>query len=127
MDQYSVFFNNTDIGIASVTKEGLYYLIDCRCKIVKEGIYRLIASNGENNIDIGVLAPKESCFEIHRKISIKRLGAGKFTFSVVVKGENLPQPGCFVPFETGKPFTRLQDIDRARFVCMEGIPGLFIQ
>ncbi len=126
MERYSVLLNNADVGIVQIERQGLYYSIVCRCAPISQGIYKLIVTNGEDRIDLGILTPKDGFFVVNKRIPIKNLGAGELSFYIVAHSDNVSRSGCFVPVEIDKPFPRLQDIDRARFTCVNGVPGLLI-
>lgn len=98
------------IGKANVERQGLYYQFSCRCRLGGTVIYRVIVTCGGHSENLGVLIPMGDVFGLEKKIPVKRVGEGTFSFQAMPKHQKAP--GQFVPIHPEEPFayiTRLQD------------------
>ena len=99
---YSVSWNGQHCGKVTVSRQGLYYRIHCRCLLPAEDIYRLQAACGIRRENLGVLVPTEDKFGLDTRIPVKQLGDGELVFTVTSKRQ--PVQGRFVPIVDEEPF-----------------------
>ena len=118
MEVFDVRYNNEIVGRVTVKKEGLYYVLSCRCKPL-DGILRLVLHRDDVTVPIGVCAPEGSGMGITRKLPTKRMGLPPWQFALSDgNGE------VFVPLGGELPTAVLQNIENARFCNRNGKPGL---
>ena len=79
--EFPVVHLGQTIGSCTVTDDGLYWLVECRCEILSDGIERLYCGSSR----IGVLERKGRIFTCRRRISKASLpeftGEGVFSLS----------------------------------------------
>lgn len=111
--KYDVTLNGQAVGTVELNREGLYYRLSCRCRMVDNEIHRLYA-DGER---IGVLVPERGALILNTKMAGKRLKDGcNFTLD----GQN----ERFIPILPGDAFGHLDKLRTGRLVFRDGQPGL---
>ena len=111
MDHYDVNQGKDVIGKVTVAKEGLYYVISCKCHLGGDVMYDLVMrSNGSSKV-LGLLAPDGGMYSLRRKIPFKEAGEGTLTF--YVKPRHQKMEGLLVPVCEGAPFAYLSQLEQA--------------
>lgn len=108
--EYDIRLGRDVIGKAEVTRQGLYYLFSCRCKLESDTMYRVTVSCGGHHENLGVLVPMGTEFGLDTKLAVKRLGQGTLQFQALPKHQK--SEGQFIIVRPEEPFayiTRLQD------------------
>ena len=119
---YPVLQGGRAIGSATLTRQGLYYHICCRCRLSGEVMFRLILTQEDGQLDLGILTPMDGCFGLNSSISSKKLGKGDVAFSLRPRHPSAEEK-CF-PVSGDEPFTYLQELERAYLVRRR--EGLFV-
>ena len=83
--EQELFFGDRSVGRVLVERQGLYYVFRCRCALSGETAFRLFASCGEKQEDLGVLVPMGDSFGLDTRRPVKRLGEGVLSFRLVSK------------------------------------------
>jgi len=122
--KYDVYLNGNAVGYAHVAKEGLYYRIQCRCRLSGD-VCKLTVSCEERQTNLGVLIPVEDGFGLETKVPIKRLGDGKIEFSIVPNRAVLT--GKFVPIYPEEPFAYIEKLKNAYLAKQNGQIGIRIE
>ena len=65
--EYDIRLGRDVIGKAEVTRQGLYYLFSCRCKLESDTMYRVTVSCGGHHENLGVLVPMGTEFGLDTK------------------------------------------------------------
>ena len=120
--QYSVTLNGKHCGKVTVSRQGLYYRICCRCLLPSEDIFRLQAASGSRRENLGVLVPTEDRFGLDTRIPVKQLGEGEPVFSVTSKRESMQ--GRFVPILDEEPFAYISRLKGSFLEIKEGQVGI---
>lgn len=110
------------VGTVEIHKYGLYYQICCRCKLPAEKIYRLQAVCEHGVIDLGICVPFKDGFGVDKRIPVKYLNDENIAFHLTTKRETTDS--IFVSLDPQKPFKRMECLMDAKFVKMDGVPGL---
>ncbi len=121
MDIYDVYYKESVIGKAEVSREGLYKRIRCRISLSGKGFFRLILSTEHYCVPIGLFMPASGGYEIEKSLPASRLPEGIWKFFVAPK-EN--EGRKYVPIEEGKPFSFLTELNKGRLAIIEGKPCL---
>jgi len=119
---YSVTANGKHCGKAEVKQNGLYYSISCRCRPETDGIWRLIVSGEQNEVNLGILVPADGSFVLRTNIPVKRLGKGTMQFRLAEKKSSTS--GSFVPISPEEPFAYLTRLKDSFLVNKEGQLGI---
>ena len=122
--EYSIFSGGEEIGKVLVQRQGLYYGVCCRCALTGTIRYKLLASCGENTVDLGLCVPMGDRFGVDTKIPIKRLGEGTLTFRLQPRHNKLQ--GDFVPVVPDEPFRYIRQLQNAHLARQDGIVGIVI-
>jgi len=108
---YPIFAGSEEIGTAIITRDGLYYSIDCRCSLSGDILYKVLISGDGWNEDLGICVPMDGVFGIHTKISAKRLTGKRICFLAV------PRHGAFThdvfAVTEGSPFGYISKLENA--------------
>lgn len=115
---YEMFWDNRQVGTASVVKEGLYYLFHCECSLPKNDIYKISVSDGTSVINLGICIPEKEKFILKTKIPVKYLSIDKITFTVMSKNTDKILIRNYMQFDS---------LDKLETARLENINGqLFI-
>ncbi len=118
---FEIFDKETCVGKAQILQEGMYYRICCTCEITRGGIHRIVVSDGENEVDLGICVPQGDKFSLTSRIPMRFLKGENRTFVLVRQGEYKPksEEGPVekkeVPVESGKSFPNLDELENAYF------------
>lgn len=111
--------NGKPIGQVNISRQGLYYVFHCRCRLPEDQNVRLLAQCGEKEENLGVLVPMDGGFGLDTRRPVKRLGEGPITF--VLAGKT--RPPRFAPIRPEEPFAYLQRLKDAYLEIQNGQPG----
>ncbi len=125
---FEIYDKENCVGSAQIQQEGMYYRICCTCKIPKDGIHRIIVSDGENEVDLGICVPSGGKFMLTSRIPMKRLKGESRIFQLVKQGERSTNAveKKEVPVEAGNPFLNLDELENAYFKSDDGNPVIVI-
>jgi hypothetical protein len=117
--EYPVTEDGKAVGTAYITAQGLYYEINCICKMGSRVLH--IEADCRNRWEnIGVCVPNNGKMVISTRVSQKRLtGLTGFTVRRSA-GEN------WFPISENESFRFLYRITEARFAIKDGKPGLWL-
>ena len=118
---YDVLLGGQLMGTATVSKQGLYWLFACRCKLSGEVMYQLVLQLGQSHV-LGILVPEGDEFILRTRLPIKQLEQGTPRF--LLKPRHAPMNGRFVPVDPGQPFAYLRRLERAHLCRKDGQVGL---
>lgn len=113
---FDLIYSNDICGAVSVTKEGLYYKIQCRCDLPTKGIYHMIIQSDENKIDLGICVPKDGRFGIDTRIPTRNINTDSVRF-VLIEKESDSEKSKFL-LESSMPFPYLEQLETA-YLCSD--------
>lgn len=108
-------------GTVTLTRQGLYYVISCRCHAAGDQMLHLWVEADGNMQDLGLLFPAAGALELKRRIPCRRMGEGIPVFSMRVREEGTAQ---FLPVEPDTPFPWLRWLNRCVFAERKGQAGI---
>lgn len=111
--KYPVLDGNEVIGWVIVSRQGLYYCIQCRCTMIRKEVYKLQAVMEGQVHHVGVLIPVGEKFGLDTKIPVKKMNQKISGFIVVCDNDTLKD--LFVPVSSEKAFPDLTYLKEARF------------
>lgn len=117
--EYPITADGKTIGTAYITVQGLYYEVQCICKM-QSGVLHLEADCGNRRENIGICVPKDGKMVIRTRIAQKKLN-GLVGFSVRTQTKD-----TWIALDTAKPIPLLYCIKEARFAVRTGMPGLVL-
>ena len=79
MDTYSIYFGDQAIGEATVNKQGLFYNIQCLCKLSGSVPFRVMVK-GDREVDLGLCVPIGDRFGLKASIPINKVGNSQLHF-----------------------------------------------
>ncbi len=121
---YAIEQGGQKIGQAEVTRQGLYYQFDCKCRLSGEVICRLAAVCGEKTENLGIPVPENGHFVLRKKIPVSKLEGGELKIRVVPKRPE--SRGQFVPIRAEEPFTYLSRLKNAYLERRGQVLGIVI-
>ena len=125
MDTYQITLGDKPVGKAQVSREGLYYRIQCRCDLAGETVCRILVRCGNREENLGVLVPQDGAFALETRISVKKIGEGTMAFLVVPR-HRTPDAG-FIPLCPEEPFRYLSRLKDAYLVKRNGQTGIVMK
>ena len=115
---YRVTLDNINVGTATVTQQGLYYRITCRCAFNEKGFYCISVQSGEHREYLGVCVPEGDSYILDKSIPIKRFPEKKLFFYASRKKKNSDR--TFIPVKTGGDFSGLTELMNGKFESSKG-------
>jgi len=122
---YGVQFGNEIVGKVQVITQGLYCRFICRCRHSAQGIYRLILSSEDAQVNLGVLVPEGDGYALEKSVPRKHLGEGEPRFYLAPSHSELQ--GFFVPISPEEPFGYIARLKDAFLSRQNGQLGAFIK
>lgn len=123
--RYEILRGSESIGLAEVTREGLYYRFRCRCKLTGAVIYKITVQMGSNLRDLGVLVPENDIFALETRVPAKYFGTGDPRFFAVP--HNKSPAAEFIPISPDEPFVYLARLRKAYMAKQNGITGIVLE
>lgn len=85
-----VYEGNNEAGTLYISKQGLYYHLDCSLHNQTSRVLRLYLMDGFETVPVGVLMPEAESLTLHEKVSVRTFPLSKVTAAVAAW---VPQPG----------------------------------
>ena len=117
--EYSICNGEDKVGVARVSREGLYYRIQCTCGLGSVP-YRITA-RAEHQIDLGMCVPNGDTVSLEVRIPMKKLGKGNLSFYIETPNEK--QQENWYPISLEKPFPHIAKLKQAYMVSSNGKVG----
>lgn len=121
---YEILMGGKRIGTAKITRQGLYYGFDCRCRLSGDIMCRITVTCGGKTCSLGIPVPEGDVFALRTKLPVKQLGEGVPQFQLQPK--HRPVGGEFVPISPEEPFAYLSRLTEAFLEIRDGKVGLVI-
>lgn len=112
LGEYSIMLDSSRVGTALVTRQGLYYLLECRCKLPSPEPYRITVSWEDRNVDLGICMPDGNWSRSKTRITIKQAGEGTPVFRAHPR--NAAGKEVFYPLNLTEPVIYLSRLRTAR-------------
>lgn len=122
--EYDIYMGKMAVGKASVERLGLYYRLDCRCRLTGEILCRLMAECDGRSVDLGILVPRGGNFGLITKVPVKHFGKGEPRFRVYPKHSS--GKGIFVEVYPDEPFAYLSRLKNAFLAVQNGQLGVVL-
>ena len=113
---YEVTLDGAAVTQAVCRREGLYEVVECRCRLEPGAMLHLIAQREHGQENLGLMMPAGREFCLTRRIPAKRL-TGELRFFLLRQQEEM-----LVPVAAGEPFGYLHRLAEARLVFRDGTP-----
>ena len=123
--KHEIYLGNEVIGQASVSRQGLYYHIVCKCSLTGKVVYRVVASWTDRVENLGILVPSDGVFMLSSRVPAKRVGEGQVTFQILPKHEKIQEN--FIPIRAEEPFAYLSALENAYLRVSGGAVGMVIR
>ncbi len=121
---YDVMLRGTKVGQVQVTKEGLYYRFQCRCRLSGDICRLVVRWDGEEE-KLGILVPDGDGYFLDTRLPAKRLGQGSLRF--FVEPNRAVLTGRFVPIYPEEPFSYIEKLKTAYLTRQGGQIGIIAQ
>lgn len=108
---YPLYWGERRVGTVTLTRQGLYYALFCRCEAAGE-MLELRQGSGEV---LGLLAPAHGALELRRKIPIKHFSHNT-TFCVQPRTDDVQA----VEIDAHSPFAHLRQLPSAYLLTQQG-------
>lgn len=119
---YPLQYGKSRVGEVTVTRQGLYYRFDCRCRLEAGKIVRIRVRCGTAEESLGIPMPKGNAFSLVARLPVRRFADGTPEFWVD-GGEPTEN---FYPVAEGTPFGAISLLRRGRFLRQNGQPGIVV-
>jgi len=111
---YDLYFNGHNVGFAQCSREGLYNIIYCKCKLPKVGLMKIEVSSNGTQLVKGTLLHDGEYFVFRTKIPSKKVRCDQLEFRLVPVNESFIAESISVSAEY--PFPRLEEIENAYLI-----------
>ena len=115
---YPIFFGEASVGTVSVSREGLYYRFDCRCRLQRKEIFKIYAERADGKLLLGTPIPEGDYYRLRTMLPAKRFLGDIPKFCL--------RQEMFVPVRPDEPFLYLKDLRYAVFAVRNGESGVVI-
>ena len=120
MGEFEIVMQGKRVGIATVLKEGLYYLFSCQCVFEDSQIHSVWITWDGGCRKLGICTPGNGCFNLKTKVPIKYIPNFGLTFVIDYEED-------FYSIDQDKEFYPIDKLNKARFAIRNGKPGLVIK
>lgn len=114
--EYDLYFGDTVVGKVYVSREGLYYCIQCVAHPPVMDKYWLSAESDGNSLIIGMCVPEGKTLRSFNRFGVNRLTQGEYIFSLVTQKDQSNQ----IPIFADQPFLNLQDVESGMLYVQKG-------
>ena len=122
---YPVYYGKQEIGKVQIQLQGLYYRIQCSCRMTGDTVSCLFLCSGNRRKNLGVLIPGKAGFVLDRKIPVKQLPETEPGFFVAPHPERME--GKFVPIIPEEPFHYIARLKESALICRQGQAGILVR
>ena len=109
-------------GTVRISKEGLYYHIQCICDLPDNDICRLTANTDSGQMDLGVCVPMGNKFGLDTRVSVRKFGGGEPRFWIL-RGKAAASER-YIPIIPELQFDRIEVLKKARLTKQDGNLGI---
>lgn len=120
--RYAICLEEETVGRVVIQQQGLYYRFDCRCRLKKNPMYRLMMDQGGKLINLGIPSPSTDGYWLVTKRPVKEFGREEPKFRLMPK----LQDKRFVPVCPDEPFSYLNRLQNAYLERRDGLLGVVI-
>ena len=118
---YDVMLGKEKRGTVTVTGEGLYWKIQCRCSLYSDVMQNLILRTGDKDTNLGLLIPEGSSYCLKTRIAKKELPMIK---GFCMKPRHEKPENDFYPIKPEEPFAYLNRLEDAFLERRNGEIGI---
>lgn len=118
---YTVRCDGQPVGKVEVKRQGLYWLINCRCQPANDRMLHLQMEMGKSSADLGLLIPVSGMLELRKQIPIKRIAQGSPVFWL---RDRKTSSYHFQPIDPDIPFPWLERIGECVFTQVDSKKGV---
>ena len=120
---YPVHWQNTSVGYATLTRQGMYYLIIVQIQgSIPHPFHLMLFTNGAER-DLGICPRTDNGFGISVRIPVSGIDLKDLRFQISSTGKNYR----FYPMDPKKPVAFLAELKNARFATNNAKPGILIK
>lgn len=121
---YHIWLGKETVGQAAVSRQGLYYCFDCRCRLHSKVMCKVTVSCGGHHENLGILAPCGKDYALNRRIPVKQFPAGTPEFWITPKQTG--QHEIRVDVYPEEPFRYIAKLEKAYLDRSAGGSGICI-
>lgn len=118
---YTVRCDGQPVGKVELKRQGLYWLVNCRCQPANDRMLHLQMEIGENCADLGLLIPVSGILELRKQIPNKDIQQGHPVFWL---RDRKASANHFHPIDPNIPFPWLERIEECVFAQVDGQKGV---
>lgn len=111
MNECAIYYDDRVVGKAVFTKQGMYAIVSCACKIPQDHGYNAFVVMTDTTIPLGMLVPTGNEMCTQKRVHLKKLTGGIICISVSKRSS---AAGIFV--EPNKPFQYISKIEMLKVV-----------
>ncbi len=128
MKQYDLMLGEHAVGVARITREGLYLSVKCRCRLTDSQVHRVyLICDDCRTIDLGICIPMEDCFGINTKIPAKGIDLDQIRFCLDQNEIQTANKTEEIPVSCTQPIPCLSDLESARFSDESGTSYIILE
>ena len=119
MKQYPITQDGAQVGTALLERQGMFWMIRCRCNAKLQQTMRIILRTGRQTHDLGVCVSHSDGWGLNARIPVKQAAAEEMTFFLESVGQD-----DFLPLSPEQPFPEIAKLEQSRFAVKEGKTGV---
>lgn len=116
----NVLYNGRLIGEVVCYPDGLFYQIKCKCELITDDIYRLMVSDHNVVLSVGICMPQGDHLILNKRIPSKYLNGEVFEFWITPSKKNT----TFLPVDHNGTFTEFRSLENACLQIINGQTGI---
>lgn len=109
---FDIRYDHKIVGTATVTQNGLYYTICCRCTLPNQGLHRILIQSGDKQTDIGICVPIDGMYGMNTSVAARNVDINAIDFILVPQGHIHSAES--VSLDPEKPFAYLHALESMR-------------
>ena len=121
LKEYSIEWNGKTVGNAWIERQGMFWLIQCRCSVEMREPLRIVATSGRQKTDLGTCVSYRDGCGLQGRVSIKNICPDDLSFHIELVNSEI-----FIPVFEEKPFPVILELTTARFENRNGQAGVRI-
>ena len=123
--EYAINRDGTCVGNACLTRQGLYYLVRCRCDGEQKERQRVLLRIGSLERDLGLCVPMDGKIGMDTRIPVKEFSDECVSF--LLCSEIGTNKESFLPVRENEAFASLDRLMDARFAVRDSVPGVLLK
>lgn len=117
MTKYPIYYCDQVVGNAQMDKQGLFYVIRCKCNLPQDRLYKVLITSKDDTFDLGICTRSDKGIGLVTRISANTLKSTELRFTVEPEQHEIKK---MYAVSENSEFPDLEIIYKAKFLRREG-------